>query len=166
MRRGLKASLFLAVGLLLAVNALAGVAGAAPASADRDLTVTFTVLPTLTLTLSESEVVLGNVAPGVHTFMNSLITTVYSNTAWSLTAVAAGNFSTGGGSPSEIPIGQLQTRTGGGGWISFATTNVDLLTGQAKGGNRQNTWDYELTVEWNDDPGTYSTGITYTATGS
>lgn len=160
MRKQLKAVLFLATGLLLVVNALAGVAGAGT------VTVSFDVQPTLILTLSTPTVGLGELTPGTTSFGESLTTTVRSNTGWNLTASAPASFSTAGTTPSHIPIGRLRTRTGGGEWKAFAEDTVSLLAGQPKGGNNVNSWDYELTIAWEDNPGAYSAGITYTATGS
>ncbi len=160
MRKRIKAAMLLVAGALLVANALGGLAVAASDT----VTVSFTVRPKIELALSANAVDFDQLDPGTHEFARKLTTTVKSNTIWSLTAQADGDFSDGG--ELSIPIGRLATRPGAGGWIAFATTSRELLTGQPRGGNNQNDWDYQLTIEWTDVPADYSATITYTATGS
>jgi hypothetical protein len=162
-RKRVKGIGILLAGLLLAMQAVAGVAGA---SAPGTTAITFRVQPRIELTLSTSTVNFGDVTPGTLTFAGALMTTVRSNTLWSLTA-SAPNFSDGATTPQTLPIDRLSTRTGIGSYTAFPLTGaLTLLSGQPRGGNRQNTWDYQLVIDWEDALAAYSTTITYTAFGS
>ncbi len=158
----------LLAGLLLAMQAVAGVAGAAP-SATGTTAVTFTIVPRIMLILSTGTIAVGNVEPGATAeLLDPLTTTVRSNTPWSLTA-SAPDFTGVGTPPPTIPITRLSTRPGTAPYVPMVAspgTATLLAAGQPRGGNIQHVWDYRLAIEWTDVPGSYSTTITYTATGS
>jgi len=164
----LRAAGILLAGLLLALQAVAGIAGATAPSESGTMTVTFRIVPRIELTLSTHAINFGDLEPGTSDFENPLTTTVRSNTFWSLTASAPG-FSDGAPvDPLTIPITRLSTRPGTADYIAMVDLpgEVTLLSGQPRGGNLEHVWDYQLTIEWEDVPATYSTTITYTATGS
>ncbi|HSW09923.1 MAG TPA: hypothetical protein VLK32_03345 [Bacillota bacterium] len=163
----LKAAGILLAGLLLALQAVAGIAGATAPSESGTMTVTFRIVPRIELDLSTDAINFGNLEPGTRDFENLLTTTVRSNTPWSLTA-SAPSFSDGGVPALTIPITRLSTRPGAADYMAMVNLpgQVTLLSGQPRGGNLEHVWDYRLAIEWTDVPATYTTTITYTATGS
>ena len=166
MRKRLKAAGILLAGLLLATQAVAGLAGATPPGTTGTTTITFQIIPRIILVLSTATIDFGDLEPGTSEFGDRLTTTVRSNTLWRLTA-AAPNFSAGIPPALTIPITRLSTRQGDAAYVAMADlAAVTLLSGQPRGGNWVHSWDYRLTIEWTDVPATYSTTITYTATGS
>jgi hypothetical protein len=87
--------------------------------------------------------------------------TVTSNVTWDYTVQASQDLTDGA---KTIPISQLKWDTDPGStWASFTTSTYTISSNNPATSGTSYTYDYQLNITWNDDPGTYSTTITYTA---
>jgi hypothetical protein len=86
---------------------------------------------------------------------------VTSSTTWRLVVQATGDLSDG---IHTIPIGQLSfSPHGSGSWAPFSTGGVTVAEEPATGpGGRKVDLDYRLTVDWDDEPGSYAATLVYT----
>lgn len=113
-------------------------------------------------------VAFGDVGPGsayvVHTDgdKHAVQLTTWSNATWSLSATAT---ALSDGLGHTIPVAQLAWRPHATAdpWTTFQEAPQAILTGQPPTTGTTVRHDYQLTVTWDDVPGTYSTHVTYTA---
>lgn len=141
---------------------------------------TTTVNGVITLSLSTSTVAFGSVSPAgsleagttdtssteddlgaTYVKSRALQITVYSNAVWRGTVQAREN--SGTASTIKIADGDLRWRLQGDqGWTPMATSSLPFAEGAP--GQSSYVYDYELRILWDDEPGTFSSVVTYDAT--
>ena len=157
----------LAVVLVVAGLALAfyGFSGSVSAAVDEHevAIVTFTILSRQTLTIAGTPVAFGNVTPDDATAPKTVVVTVRSNVAYDLKYSAPANFTETPSGSLVVPIERL-TYDHGTGAVAFATGTNTLETDQARTSGTGDPYSYEyvLTVDFDDDLGSYTGSITYT----
>lgn len=148
------------------------------ASAAASGVVVFAVDPTLSITVSPAMLDLGAVSPAAPATGSESVT-VKSNAAWSLKVKSIGRnavddgpggddqvFTSGGGSPSTIPVSRLTWKVGAGGPLPMSDVDATVLTAQpaTTSSGTVTPVDLALLVEYTDPPATdYQTVLVYTA---
>ena len=128
------------------------------AAAD-DVTVNVTVPAAKQMTLSSTTVDFGTVTVGA-TDTQAFSINVKSNTTWDLQMASNGLLTAGA---LTISSSQFRYQVDSGGYAEFPTVATSIKSGTKTGGLGQNVAvDYELSIDFNDDPGSYSTTHTYT----
>jgi len=151
-----------AIVLVVAGLALAfyGFSGSVSAAAG-NVGVTFTILSTQTLTIAGTPVAFNDVTPASATSPKTVEVTVKSNVAYKLTYTAPTSFD----GTTSVPIGRLtydDTPFESG--TPFLSGLNTLVPNHAKttGTGVTHSYDYVLTVLFDDDPGLYTGTIIYT----
>jgi hypothetical protein len=152
----------LAIALVVAGLALAfyGFSGSVSAALLDHVDVTFTIQSHQTLTIAGTPVAFGTVTPDLATDPAKVVeVTVKSNVAYNLTYTAPANF-TQDPAGSTVPIGRLTYAVGS----PFLSGVNELEHNHARttGTGVKHSYDYVLTVLYDDDPGAYAGIITYT----
>jgi len=116
-------------------------------------------------------VLFGSAPPNLSPFLihsdadkHAIQVTSESNTSWSLFTGSDGDMIDGA---KSIPISRLRWRDHGSSdlWRSFQTTPDAIFSSEPPTAGTTTRHDYELTIDWDDDPGSYSSILTYTLQG-
>jgi hypothetical protein len=147
--------------LVVAGLALAfyGFSGGVAAATTGNAVVTFTILSHQTLTIAGATVAFGNVTPDIATSPATVAVTVKSNVAYNLTYTAPVSFTETPSGTKVVPIGRL---TYGGTAFLSGTNPLETAHARTTGTGVIHSYNYVLTVLFDDDTGSYTGTITYT----